>query len=624
MDDTKLPWHVYLLTCADGTLYCGVTNDLARRLAEHNAGTGAKYTRSRLPVTLTASAPFADRSTAQAAEAVVKARPRAGKVDYLLALAAAPRFGQPDPAQAPEASKAQAAPEKKPRAVRAPRGKASAAPKAAPKAGGRAAKPAAAPAAPAPVAPQPEAAPTAAAAPKPKAGGRKVASRTPESQPAATPAAEAAAARAKTPKGGAQPREAMPEASPAPRARGRAATPKAAPEAQAPVAPKAEAAPKSKAGGRSPRGAAPAPEAQPAAPAKPPTPAPAKPPTPAPAPEAAAPSTKDQGRARAVTVPAPEGEAPAPGAKGRDTTRGEAPAPAPKATTRGEVPAPAPRAEAAPTPAREPRPKAKKVSKARPAVAEAVPVVCAPPRDLLDRRLAPRRAVADVEPLRGKITKEDIGLLPLGAWCGEIVIVDTPRAAEAAARDMRTETVLGFDTESRPAFMKGRYYLPSLIQMATTETVYIYMLGRLAFPESLMAIFEEPGIIKTGVAVRDDVKDLQRIVPFAARGFIDLGVVALHHKLDTHGLRNLAAKFLGIRISKAARCTNWANPRLTPAQINYAATDAWISRELFLAMDREGLIDPARDYDNGNGVPEQAKDSKTRARVRRGGRSRRR
>nr|WP_211234122.1 3'-5' exonuclease [Desulfocurvus vexinensis] len=433
----------------------------------------------------------------------------------------------------------------------------------------------------------------------------------------------------------------MPEAQPAPRGKGRAAAPKAAPQAQAPAsapAPEGAAGPKTR--GKGQQAAAPAPEARPAARAKTSAPAPAS--------EAAAPAAKGKGGAKAASAPAsgapasaprargraaastsaPEGEAPAPRAKGRGATRGEAPAPAPKARAQGEAPAPRAKGGAAQgeAPAREPRPKAKQAPKARPAEAapQAAPVVCLPPRDLLDRRLAPRRAVADVEPLRGKITKEDIGLLPLGAWCGEIVIVDTPRAAEAAARDMRAETVLGFDTESRPAFMKGRYYLPSLIQMATTETVYIYMLGRLAFPDSLMAIFEDPSIIKTGVAVRDDVKDLQRITPFAARGFIDLGVVALYHKLDTHGLRNLAAKFLGIRISKAARCTNWANPRLTPAQINYAATDAWISRELFLAMDREGLIDPARDYDNGNGVPEQAKDSKTRARVRRGGRSRRR
>ncbi|WP_366061725.1 GIY-YIG nuclease family protein [Desulfocurvus sp.] len=478
MDDTKLSWHVYLLTCADGTLYCGVTNDLERRLAEHNAGTGAKYTRTRLPVTLTASAPFADRSAAQTAEAAVKRRPRARKVDFLLALAAAPRFGQADPG-------AGAAP-----------------------------------------------------APKAKARNKPKAPETPE-----------------------QPAPGAGTGQPAPRAATASAQ---APESGAPESPAAKAAPKARTRGRK-KPADTAPEAAAKAPAQP----------------APAPGTPESG--------APEAASPAKAA----------PAPKAKAKTRNKPRAP--EAEAA-----APRPAA-----------------CPPPLDLLDRRLAPRRTAPDVEPLRGKITKEDISLLPLGAWCGDIVIVDTPRAAEAAARDMRAETVLGFDTESRPAFMKGRYYLPSLIQMATTETVYIYMLGRLAFPESLVSIFEDPRILKTGVAVRDDVKDLQRITPFAARGFIDLGVIALYHKLDTHGLRNLAAKFLGIRISKAARCTNWANPRLTPAQINYAATDAWISRELFLAMDREGLIEPARDYDNGNGAA-QAKDSKSRARARRGGRSRRR
>ena len=83
-------WHVYLLTCADGTLYCGVTTDLARRLAEHNAGAarpgaaGAKYTASRLPVALCASAPCADKGAALRLELAVKKRPRANKLAFLL------------------------------------------------------------------------------------------------------------------------------------------------------------------------------------------------------------------------------------------------------------------------------------------------------------------------------------------------------------------------------------------------------------------------------------------------------------------------------------------------------------------------------------------------------------
>lgn len=78
-------WCVYLLACADGTLYCGVTTDLARRLAEHNAGTASKYTRARLPVALAAQAPGKDKGAALRLEIAVKRRARGKKLAFLLA-----------------------------------------------------------------------------------------------------------------------------------------------------------------------------------------------------------------------------------------------------------------------------------------------------------------------------------------------------------------------------------------------------------------------------------------------------------------------------------------------------------------------------------------------------------
>ena len=85
MPDTPSPWFVYLLRCADDTLYCGVTTDVARRVREHNgeAPGGARYTRSRRPVALAASAPCADRAQAQRLEARIKALPRARKLKTL-------------------------------------------------------------------------------------------------------------------------------------------------------------------------------------------------------------------------------------------------------------------------------------------------------------------------------------------------------------------------------------------------------------------------------------------------------------------------------------------------------------------------------------------------------------
>lgn len=92
-----MSWCVYLLQCADATLYCGVTSDLARRLAAHAAGTAAKYTRARLPVRLVASAPCADKSAALRLEMAVKKRPRAAKRAFVLAQPEATAHQEADP-----------------------------------------------------------------------------------------------------------------------------------------------------------------------------------------------------------------------------------------------------------------------------------------------------------------------------------------------------------------------------------------------------------------------------------------------------------------------------------------------------------------------------------------------
>lgn len=73
-------WCCYLLRCADGTLYCGITNDLGRRLAAHNAGTAAKYTRVRLPVEAVYAEKCADKSAALKRERAIKALPRVAKL----------------------------------------------------------------------------------------------------------------------------------------------------------------------------------------------------------------------------------------------------------------------------------------------------------------------------------------------------------------------------------------------------------------------------------------------------------------------------------------------------------------------------------------------------------------
>jgi putative endonuclease len=79
-ENEKMLWQVYLLRCADKTLYCGITNDIARRIEKHNAGKGAKYTRSRLPVTLMAASRGLSKSDALTLERCIKRQPAGRKI----------------------------------------------------------------------------------------------------------------------------------------------------------------------------------------------------------------------------------------------------------------------------------------------------------------------------------------------------------------------------------------------------------------------------------------------------------------------------------------------------------------------------------------------------------------
>jgi ribonuclease D len=193
----------------------------------------------------------------------------------------------------------------------------------------------------------------------------------------------------------------------------------------------------------------------------------------------------------------------------------------------------------------------------------------------------------------GKISGEEINALELAAFEGPVHLVSCPEDINGAFDTLKAERVIGFDTESRPAFKKGSYFPPSIVQLAGAEAVYIIQIGAMGFPPELAEIFEDDSIIKAGVAVHNDVKELKDLSEFNAAGFVDLGEVAEGLGMATRGLRNMAANLLGLRISKSARCTNWAKPVLTDKQIIYAATDAWIGRELYLKLSEMGCVFPS-------------------------------
>jgi ribonuclease D len=180
--------------------------------------------------------------------------------------------------------------------------------------------------------------------------------------------------------------------------------------------------------------------------------------------------------------------------------------------------------------------------------------------------------------------------LPIRRYEGKIVLVATPEELEEARTDLRSETLVGLDTETRPSFKKGESHLPALVQVATARAVYLFQLRRTETHPVLAELLSDPRIVKAGISLKDDLRALKQVFAFSEQNMLDLGTVARSAGLGQTGVRNLAGILLGFRIPKGTKTSNWAARELSHAQIAYAATDAWACRELHLRFRRLGLL----------------------------------
>ena len=186
-----------------------------------------------------------------------------------------------------------------------------------------------------------------------------------------------------------------------------------------------------------------------------------------------------------------------------------------------------------------------------------------------------------IQPPFPELDKEAVLALPIRFHEGPVHFVDFDEAAADACAILRREAVVGFDTETKPCFERGGSNPAALIQLAGAAGVWLFSLQRLQDKSPLASLFQDPTVLKAGVALGDDVKKLQELFPFEPAGFTDLAGMARSLGLKSAGLRNLAGNLLGFRISKSAKTSNWERWPLSQAQVRYAATDAWVSREIY-------------------------------------------
>lgn len=179
------------------------------------------------------------------------------------------------------------------------------------------------------------------------------------------------------------------------------------------------------------------------------------------------------------------------------------------------------------------------------------------------------------------ITKDEINELPLEAFEGEIVIIDSDEGLEEAVDYLKQFPVLGFDTETKPSFTKGNVNPVALLQLSSSEKSFLFRLNKIGLPLPVIELLSDPAIIKVGAAIKDDIHGLQDITDFSGNSFLELQQYVLSFGIENFSLKKLAAIVLNIRISKRQQVSNWEASELSPGQVRYAATDAWVSLEIY-------------------------------------------
>ncbi|MFT4857246.1 MAG: ribonuclease D [Algoriphagus sp.] len=191
-----------------------------------------------------------------------------------------------------------------------------------------------------------------------------------------------------------------------------------------------------------------------------------------------------------------------------------------------------------------------------------------------------------------KISKEEINELALGQFEGEIFLIEDLDDVEEVADFLSQHPIIGFDTETKPAFKKGVINQVSLLQLSTPSQAFLFRTHKTGFPDLIRNVLEKENIIKVGAAVHDDIKGLAKLTnSFYPNSFFDLNDELKKVGFENVGVRNLCAMVLNMRISKSEQVSNWEAVNLTQKQQRYAATDAWACLEIYKKLKTEGYLD---------------------------------
>ena len=182
------------------------------------------------------------------------------------------------------------------------------------------------------------------------------------------------------------------------------------------------------------------------------------------------------------------------------------------------------------------------------------------------------------------VAKDDIKNFPLLDFNGNIFLIEQKRDVIKYCNIISKASVIGFDTETKPAFKKGVSHPISLIQLSVNNDVFLFRINKVGFDHNIINILSNSNILKVGIDLNNDISGLKKINSFIDQNFLDLNQLALNKGFQSIGAVKLCIMLLGARISKKQRLSDWSLENLSPSQLKYAAIDAWICPKILNAF----------------------------------------
>ena len=183
--------------------------------------------------------------------------------------------------------------------------------------------------------------------------------------------------------------------------------------------------------------------------------------------------------------------------------------------------------------------------------------------------------------LVNKYEKTALALLKRVVFNGRIEVIYTVTQAERAVDFLLSQPLLGFDTETRPAFSKGQHYKCSLLQVSTPNICFLFRLNSIGMCPAIVRLLSDRQVTKVGLAWNNDLLGLHQLGDFEAGSFVDLQGLVKEIGIEDQSLVKIYANLFGERISKAERLSNWERDILKDSQKLYAAIDAWACVKIY-------------------------------------------